>query len=354
MKIVVLDTNALVRDWHFKAPSLSSLFDLGRRSELRIVVPEVVVLELVNKYREEVLSVDEDLKKSGAQLDRLGLVSQLPKIGANEAAQRYEGWLREHLSAARVQVAAIPDIPHLELLVRVLQRRRPFSAGDKGYRDALIWESVLSLGDRPSIHLISADNAFYVSNDSGILHPDLMSVQRTNRVSGHRSVGTFLDGHLSQNNEALRDVRDALGDGVFGRSVADRVAAAALEAGLLETDARGDALYDFDLFELPDGGDSPSVERAEVQGEVEVESARSVGEDSYLLDLKADVELAISFYAHKSDAYAWQGAARAYIVDPDWNEHMVLCELTTQRDIYFEARWTRGDADVQDIQITGI
>jgi hypothetical protein len=234
--------------------------------------------------------------------------------------------------------------------MRVLDRKRPFGTGDRGYRDALIWESALSLGDK-GIHFISADNGFY---NGAQLHSDLIPADWNRVPTGYKNVSAFLEGHLTENKEALRALEKALREGDFNRTIADRLATTAARAGLLETDARGDARYDFDLFELPEGADSPSVDSADPAGAVEAQSARSVGENRYLVELNVQLALAISFYAYKSDAYGWQGAAKSYIVDPDWNEHMVLCMVVIERRVDFEARWTPDEADLEDIELIAI
>jgi hypothetical protein len=61
-----------------------------------------------------------------------------------------------------------PSVAHHDLVDRVLARRRPFSEGEKGYRDALIWYSTLECAASGAVILLSANTKdFAREQDNG-------------------------------------------------------------------------------------------------------------------------------------------------------------------------------------------
>ena len=61
----------------------------------------------------------------------------------------------------------MPQVSHADLVERDLSSRKPFSPTGKGYRDALIWESVVEL----CTDLTDADTLIFVTdNKSDFCH----------------------------------------------------------------------------------------------------------------------------------------------------------------------------------------
>lgn len=89
---------------------------------------------------------------------------------------RYREDIEEVVREADGLILPIPDVPHARLIDKAATRTRPFDDNGNGYRDALVWASVLELlevgGDR--VILISDDKAFSATNEPGQLHPDLL------------------------------------------------------------------------------------------------------------------------------------------------------------------------------------
>jgi hypothetical protein len=91
---------------------------------------------------------------------------------------RYRDDLEEILREANGEILPIPTVPHRRLIERAVARRRPFDANGDGYRDALVWESVLELLNLSTdpVALISNDKpAFSESKDKPELAFDLVT-----------------------------------------------------------------------------------------------------------------------------------------------------------------------------------
>jgi hypothetical protein len=140
---VVLDANLLVANFR-SGNAFKLLLEGARTEQLVLVIPELVIREAANKHREEAAAKSRDLEKAASGLDRLGVKVDLPEaVSATASTVGYEHRLRRTLREVNAVIAALPAVPHDKLLTKALDRRKPFAGSDAGYRDALLWESVL-------------------------------------------------------------------------------------------------------------------------------------------------------------------------------------------------------------------
>ena len=138
-------------------------------------------------------------------------------------------------------------------------------------------------------------------------------------------------------------------------------------AGLFEANARGDALFEFEVPDLPPGVEGVELDFAEVAGPIKVLSARPQGAGQFLVELEASAHLAVTFYAPKPDAFAWTETQARLITHSDWNKHMVAGALTTEVAASFDARWRApggavddyetsiaSDSVIEDVEVVGV
>jgi len=81
MMRVVIDTNILLANLHGHRPNnaLKLVLADARRERFRLVVPELVVRELVNKKREGLVDADHRLRQSHATLAEVGYTAALTR-----------------------------------------------------------------------------------------------------------------------------------------------------------------------------------------------------------------------------------------------------------------------------------
>ncbi|MDZ7759475.1 MAG: PIN domain-containing protein [Desulfovermiculus sp.] len=146
---VVLDTNVVFNDWELRKPSFQLLSKYARLSgAASIIVLEIVFLEAVANYEEQVRQQFEAAARAKARLNGFGVSEALqptmksPAESAEVAARDYSTRLRKRID----ETAASPDhkeIAHQDLLNRCFSKRKPFRESGKGYRDTLIWEVLM-------------------------------------------------------------------------------------------------------------------------------------------------------------------------------------------------------------------
>jgi hypothetical protein len=210
MWTVIVDSTALVADFKFRSVPMSGLIERVRAGKLRLVVPEIVVREAVARYGRFVEEASAEAGKLVGRLGRLGLDIPVPSLDRVVERNRYEAWLRGQLNDLGAVVPEPEETPHLDVVDRALAGRAPFSGdGKRGYRDALIWETVLAVARRAFVVLLSANSSdFAESNDevslvAPALRADLFRIgEADDRVLVCRSPAAVVQ-HLFVRDEQL-------------------------------------------------------------------------------------------------------------------------------------------------------
>jgi hypothetical protein len=171
----------LVEDWWMERAATRALLLLSRHGKATLWIPEVVLAELVNKRSERLRAqVGKHADVTRALDGLLPHDQRVPwradeiDLGADRA--EYDRVLRQRLAEAKVNITPWPDVAHEELVVRDLERRRPFSPNGSGYRDALIWETVKAIAQEcpdDVLYFVSTNNDDFAAHKSNDLHPDL-------------------------------------------------------------------------------------------------------------------------------------------------------------------------------------
>lgn len=131
-----------------------------------MVIPELVVREVVGRYRAELTTTTEKARTVDNELTRLGVPILTPAINLNAAVADYEHALRAAIDEANGKVERPPNVTILDLADRAIGRKRPFDAKGGGFRDAVVWEHVVGMLVKPWEHaaLVTNDNAFKEPN----------------------------------------------------------------------------------------------------------------------------------------------------------------------------------------------
>ncbi len=179
--LILLDATALLSDplctgiaWRVTAHAAPAW-------NLRIIVPEVVVVEAIAGYRRRVAEAQVGLQRWGDKHARplaLGLAQKAAEAELEEAASSYSARLHEALNDLNATVIEPPDVAHRVLVERAAARRRPCDANGDGYRDTLNWLTLLGLASEyqdEQIVWVSDNSKDFGSDDEVGLHQDLVA-----------------------------------------------------------------------------------------------------------------------------------------------------------------------------------
>lgn len=156
-------------------------------------LPRVALDEVLNKYGEQLRDLGSKLSSLSRKWSLLTgdhLETAVTEDLIEAKIEQYKCYLTERLKAARVEMISYPETPHERLVERAVQRRRPFRDKGAGYRDALIWESILQLlGDsQPPVYFVTHNHRDFGKAPDP--HPDLLADLDARSIP-HSSVRIF-------------------------------------------------------------------------------------------------------------------------------------------------------------------
>lgn len=228
---VVLDSNIILNtQFHFRTAHIAAVLAAAQPLHVEILIPEVVFLESCNLYHRELQEKADKYRVAASRLQDL-LVDPLGHeitdlfFVANRV-QEYRQSLEARLRSGGFRRLPIPDVEHRHIVNAAISKRKPFGGND-GYRDYLIWLSILdevqSNPDDLPVYLIS-DNLNDFAADpkasSPSLHPDFAQdlLDRGLPADGvvyYRSTPSFRDTVINPRLDFLATVSEKVRLGKF-------------------------------------------------------------------------------------------------------------------------------------------
>lgn len=329
---VILDTNIIFNDFHLKGAKIKSLCESVKLTGDTVHIPKVVVDESINKYREKIQECKSAIDKAMSNFKRLaGEV-----VGDNfmyeefmyEESKQYADIFKKRLRELGINIIPYPSTSHQELVKRDLARKKPFQETGKGYRDALIWESVKSLCETSSLSSENPKIIFVNKNHKDfclgkLLHPDLKDdLVDKDSVRIIEDTDIFMEEYVKPQQERLKTIQDSLNEYKRYNKIDLNT----------EIDKR---ITDFLLYREFDYEESPfgqEFENPSVVGFDEpsfiVTEVRQISEEEILVEVTIEVSCEFDFFIFKSDAICMEEDELPYIWDSDWNKHYMAASKT--------------------------
>lgn len=355
---VVLDSNVFVSgDFWLRGNDWAWLTQECTAGRLALVVPEIVIREAVNKYRERVERLANKMNATVDELRRLRALApgDRPSV-ADDHVEIYERELRAHVMILKGLMPGFDEVPHERVVRRALDRRKPFGQKDAGYRDTLVWEAVLEVAGRDRVDFVTDNIADFASTDQGLhedLKADLLSIgQPEDRVVLHRTLKDFVKLQSAYNAELAAGI------------LRDLASSQELQAQFTEELER--AVSGWNAYGLPEPENVEEIFGADVSPEsvdvhpvapfeaIEVSDARSLAEGPALVEVTAVAETEITGLMHKADYFSDADEDRIRVVDPEWNEHYMEVAVTILMRFIFEARYDESARELREARAVSV
>ena len=293
---LVIDSSILVGEGFGKSAHLSALLSSSQATGHTVYVPTVALEEAVARYRR---SLEDDLQKISTPVRRIsGLLDRsvhdsIARIDPEAETLTFRQRLVDQLRNADAKILDYPSTPHKDLASRAISRRRPFDRKGSGYRDSLIWQSVLELAPNvgEDIVLVSSDKDF--ADDQNLLHGDLKEDLENLGFSASKVT-------LSDN---LLDLVDKYVRPKLGAAPWDPEIQILTKRGINLQDALGMIVQDACLGEeleprdlgFPHEYESPSLDLVESIFDLKVVSTRNLASNRLFVEMQATVNAVLSF-----------------------------------------------------------
>jgi len=174
---VVFDTNILCADFHLKGNDFSVFLEGMQRVGIQIYLPKVVIDEVINKYWQKLYRIAKESLGICQKWQKATLMPTQPPISfksANAEACKYKKYLLKTFDAVKATRLPYPNTSHEVIAQRAIEHRKPFKENGAGYRDTLIWESILSLFNNDSSPICFVTNNSKDFGGGPNVHRDLL------------------------------------------------------------------------------------------------------------------------------------------------------------------------------------
>ena len=329
---IVIDTNIFFDDLRIKK-SLDLLFKDIENVHFSLRIPEIVVKEIVNLYKERRHSLLSKLVSSSNELKLLTSLEYNVNIEDENLVsdlREYEHYLRRKIMS-NGEIIPIPPVTIENLIERDLNRRKPFKENGVGFRDALIWETILTLTVRDGcegIVFITKNIKDFSTKD--VLHPDL--IQDIERIGVNAamvrlfvSVEQFLESMVIPALNDLREIRDAIINQTHPDIDLDTITEGHLWNLItgFEIDPRCLPAYREDNEDL---ALSWGVSDYEIL--LDELSVKRLSNTELLIAVNYKLDCEVDAFVNHWDAYTHTFDELGFhISDPDWNETYVLAKI---------------------------
>jgi len=336
---VVLDTNAIFVDFNFKKPSTLILLGELKKGYIELYVPEVVLEEIVNKFRQRLEKTQKDV---GAEFETITelttetLANPLKSDFVDRSLNAYRQRLNELFTKYGVIIMPIPETDHRFLVKKAILKKKPFNTNEKGYRDNLIWENIKSLISPADVDIASTPELVFITDNhidflSGSqLHDDLVAELeeqdlQSETIKVYRNIKEFVEGRLSLHEVQADTFKDRLNKHEFWDFELKSII-----TDFLDKEYVGHKVGDFELTAPNDyyaDDDDREVTSYYENFELQNLTVKKLSADEFVVEVRIDVESELEFFMDKSEFYSSRDH-EYNVIEPDWNRHVMLVNGT--------------------------
>lgn len=219
VRYIAVDTTEFFDCPFLDSPRWSQLMAYLRRTTSKLIVPKVVVGEAKRHFRNALANASQKVASATAELRRLlrTEVVRVPEIDIDEACSNYETELARLLRSCGTITPQYSTVDIASIMERCLEGRRPFdSSGKKGFRDAVIWESILNAAQAPSETIFVTRNTRDFGAHGGLAETLLEESNGSGRsIRICDGLDKFADEYVKPALEVLDDVKPKIEDEDF-------------------------------------------------------------------------------------------------------------------------------------------
>jgi hypothetical protein len=375
---IVVDTTATFDDIMLARTRWMQLLSLCARGQVRLALPIVVLRETARHWEEQAQKALNAAKqrydravrgrKEFADLGLGDLAEPQPVPDVTIDREAFIDELAQRLTSLGVELLPLPNVQVSTILDRDLNRRKPFADSGKGFRDSMIWHSVLTLvsdlSKNDTVYFVTGNTSDYCDGDN--LHPDLLSEVpapgadlrhvtsldelvdtdtirplMARLVASAEELDNFLQAAMQAPEERLSRpsvsdlVREAL------ESAAQTLAGEELQTG--DGDRSG---LDFSEIAIPRELESPTIVAVEVRPDtIDWHAYETYDDDTLLIRGTIEADIDIEGFIFKADYYGTE--EEVTLIQFDWNDHYAFVTTTVTARLVFQLRVQSGVGSVE-------
>lgn len=356
--IIVLDTCILYQDLYWKGTSFCLLEDFLKKTTSNLCIPTIVYDEIVNKYNEKYIESLHKLKLAYSEMKSLypdNTQLNLPIDFDDKAIDNYKKFLTNKLRTFNCIMADYPEVSHKEIVARALSRKKPFdSKGKEGYRDFLIWTTLLNIAKtnpgEQIVFISSNTKDFSDGNNKDSLDDVLLSDLDTNNIEKSKikyycSVNKFISMEVTPLLEKYDKIKNSniISEfiGVFNQQICSNVKEKLINQNLDEINLEIDAEYI-----------NVKMWSAEDFDDIEIEEIFVIDENRLLVNGKIGFFCNLSFEVLKTDVLKMKKIRFDIDFSKNYyNKEYLIASTTLWIKVDFEVVFSLSDKQINSIRL---
>lgn len=333
MNHIIIDTNAIHLDFKLNKARIVTLCNTSTILGHEIFIPEVVIDEIVKQYDEKAEEYINSFNKALKKLSDLSTspITQTP-IDAKGFISNYRNELNNRIKQLGIGIIPYPNTGHKIMVARELGKKKPFKDSTKGYRDALIWDSVMEHTQKYSsncgIIFLTANSKDFADKDKKGLHTDLIADCISNGIPPTSirlvtDIQNFIDNEIILRSTELKEKFNqlqqdgGLGDIDFIQLIQDYISKDMLDNLISSNDFDSYPGYAPGLYENPE---ISSIEKVSCS----FNTIREISSDTILIQSEVSVQVDLDCFIFRADLPLIDDSKFPTIIDYEWNDHYVL------------------------------
>lgn len=263
---------------------------------------------------------------------------------------------KDLLKQVDAKIYSYPNISHEQVVRRELLRKKPFNETGKGYRDYLIWRTVLEIAkesDEP-IALITKNTKDFADNDNN-LHSDLISDLNKESVSSNNiilftDVSQFNDKYIIPTLEVLENVCQNLKHQNYDDINLEELVRDYILKTIYNMNFDTENISIGPLFE------SPSLSEVEEVDIIDINDVYRLSSGELLVNIQAEADCIIDVYIFKSDYYILNEDESSDIAvwDRDWNKHYIWATIERKLNLEMDLTFDEQNKEITSMEINSV
>lgn len=333
MNHIIIDTNVIHLDFKLNKARIVTLCNTSTILGHEIFIPEVVIDEIVKQYDEKAEEYINSFNKALKKLSELSTspITQTP-IDAKGFISNYRNELNNRIKQLGIGIIPYPNTGHKIMVARELGKKKPFKDSTKGYRDALIWDSVMEHTQKYSsncgIIFLTANSKDFADKNKKDLHADLIADCVSNGIPTTSirlvtDIQNFIDNEIILRSTELKEKFNqlqqdgGLGDIDFIQLIQDYISKDMLDNLISSNDFDSYSGYAPGLYENPE---ITSIEKVSCS----FNTIREISSDTILIQSEVSVQVDLDCFIFRADLPLIDDSKFPTIIDYEWNDHYIL------------------------------
>lgn len=219
---VVIDSTEFFNDYRVRGTSFEFLAKYLADTSSSLFIPRIVFEETVNHFKEHLTSHVNNSKRELFNVRRILDSTQKIlefEVDIEKSTEEYQQYLKTRIEELNGTVIEYDKITLSDIVQRSLQRQKPFDReGRKGFRDAIIWETILknilsNIKNDIQIALISNNSNDFGKDDT--LDDELVAElerldKEPNIIKLFNGMKSFVDKEIKPTLNKLDDIKNQL------------------------------------------------------------------------------------------------------------------------------------------------